>query len=122
MYADGFTLRWKLVYCKWSSFQTHGNHESFVGKTTAYGFGDRFPPNLSPKEFSVYFSWPADSFIRGETLSEYIFAPSDAMICLLLCYKYVQSIAGWVSEVLLLLQVSFWECMNETLEGEYEKL
>ena len=48
--------------------------------------------------------------------------PSGAMVCLMLSYKYVQSIVGWVSDVLLFLQVSFWECMNETLEGEYEKL
>jgi len=96
MYADGFTLRWKLQSVESDPSFKHTETvkvRSVKGLPTESTIGSLLSP-LPLGKFQFLSLDPQAGLSVGKIYLNASLAPSGAMVCLILPYKYVQSIAG----------------------------
>jgi len=100
MYADGFTLRWKLQSIASDPASKHTETmkvRSVKRLPTESLIGSLLTPPPLPlplRNFQFISLDPQRVLSVGKLYLNASFTPSDAMICLLLPYNYVQSIAA----------------------------
>jgi hypothetical protein len=97
MYAEGFTLRWKLQSIASDPSSKHTETvkvRSVKRLPTDSTIGSLLPTPLPLRKFQFLSLDPQTALSVGKIYLNASFAPSGAMVCLILSYMYVQSIAG----------------------------